>query len=144
MNMEKGENKHSLTVISKNEDEDDLWTNNAELKTEDDLDIVYEDIKAEIKEEKPDILPGIEIGPNFSRELSIESGTRLQQNTSREEIEAEEMAVNFVTLIVENDFDIIMVSETWLTEASESHAVRVPGYRIYISTHRNSEKNLAG
>ncbi|KAG5880144.1 hypothetical protein JTB14_000012 [Gonioctena quinquepunctata] len=31
---------------------DDLWTNNAELKTEDDIDIVYEDVKPEICEEK--------------------------------------------------------------------------------------------
>ncbi|KAG5873018.1 hypothetical protein JTB14_037632 [Gonioctena quinquepunctata] len=54
------------------------------LKTEDDIDIVYEDVKHEIREEKPDILIGTEIGPNFSHEFSKDSETWPQQNIEEE------------------------------------------------------------
>ncbi|KAG5862529.1 hypothetical protein JTB14_034520 [Gonioctena quinquepunctata] len=84
----------------KNEDEDypeyiDLCTNNAELKsdilkTEDDIDIVYEDVKPDICEKKSSeksenesdavLLSGTEIEANFSHELSKDSKTCSQQS----------------------------------------------------------------
>ncbi|KAG5876442.1 hypothetical protein JTB14_000526, partial [Gonioctena quinquepunctata] len=76
-------NQFDNVVILKNEDEDhheyidDLWTNNDKFKAEDDIDIVYEDVKPEICEEKP----RLEIGPNFSCKYPIESGTTLHQDT---------------------------------------------------------------
>ncbi|KAG5868881.1 hypothetical protein JTB14_037027 [Gonioctena quinquepunctata] len=79
-------------VISKNEDEDctdDLSTNNVEskmerLKTECDIDIVYENVKFQICEEKSsgknDKVLGTEIETDFSRELSKDSGENMDFN----------------------------------------------------------------
>ncbi|KAG5881059.1 hypothetical protein JTB14_014119 [Gonioctena quinquepunctata] len=47
------------------------------LKTEDNIDIIYEDVKPEICQEKSN---GTEIGPNFSHEPLIDSETWPQQN----------------------------------------------------------------
>ncbi|KAG5890139.1 hypothetical protein JTB14_027805 [Gonioctena quinquepunctata] len=92
------DNHFTNGVILKNEDEDqpeyigDSWTNSADsiteaLKTEDDIGVIYKDIKPEICEEKPVLSVGTEIEANFSRELLIESGTRLQQNMATKENE---------------------------------------------------------
>ncbi|KAG5874998.1 hypothetical protein JTB14_009889 [Gonioctena quinquepunctata] len=98
LNIRKNTTKvnHNNGVILKNEVEDhheyidDLSTNNAEsktktLKTKDDIDILYEDVEPELYEDKPDLITETEIGEDFLHELSIESGTLLQQNTTIEE-----------------------------------------------------------
>lgn len=37
----------------------------------------------------------------------------------------------FTTLILENDFDIVMVTETWLSDDVSSDVVVIPGYRFF-------------
>ncbi|KAG5887227.1 hypothetical protein JTB14_010808 [Gonioctena quinquepunctata] len=79
-------------VILKNEGNDDSPTNNVEskmkaLKNEDDIDIIYEDVKPEICEEKTsekgsymNSVPDKSIGTTFSHELSKGFETWPQQN----------------------------------------------------------------
>ncbi|KAG5888720.1 hypothetical protein JTB14_023796 [Gonioctena quinquepunctata] len=101
--------------ILKKEDEDylecndDSLTNNVELKTEslkteEDIDVIYEDVKPEIYKSI-----GTEIGPNFSHELSIDSWP--QQNIDEDGTAVERD--NYTTVTIDSKNYQMIQNSNW-------------------------------
>jgi exonuclease III len=38
---------------------------------------------------------------------------------------------DFKTLVVDNDYDVIMVTETWLKNTQDPSVCSIPGYKFY-------------